>query len=177
MATTKWSIDPAHSEIHFKVKHLMITNVTGSIDTFTGTAETEGEDFENARIEFSAEMASINTNSPDRDTHLRSADFFEVDKYPHLTFKSSSMKKTGSDEYELTGDLSIKDVTRPITLKAESGGINKDPWGNMKAGFSLTGKLNRKDFGLTWNAGLETGGVLVSDEVRLTIEVQLVKAA
>ena len=177
MATTQWSIDPAHSEIHFKVKHLMITNVTGSIGTFTGGAETDGDDFENARVHFSADMASINTNAPDRDTHLRSADFFEVEKYPKLTFESTSMKKTSDDEYELTGNLTIKDVTKPVTLKAESGGINKDPWGNMKAGFSLTGKLNRKDFGLTWNAALETGGVLVSDDVRLIIEAQLVKAA
>ena len=177
METTKWSIDPAHSEIHFKVKHLMITNVTGSLGTFSGTAETVGDNFENAKISFSADMASINTNAPDRDTHLRSADFFEVDKYPKLTFESTSMKKVSGDEYELTGNLTIKDVTRPITLKAESGGMNTDPWGNSKAGFSLNGKLNRKDFGLTWNAALETGGMLVGDEVKLLIEVQLVKAA
>jgi polyisoprenoid-binding protein YceI len=176
METTKWSIDPAHSEIHFKVKHLMITNVTGSIDSFTGEAETEGDDFDNAKISFRADMASINTNSADRDAHLKSADFFEVDKYPKLTFESTSMKKISDDEYELRGNLTIKDETKPVTLKVENGGINKDPWGNTKAGFSLSGKLNRKEFGLTWNAALETGGMLVSDDVKLIMEVQLVKA-
>lgn len=177
MATTKWSIDPAHSEIQFKVKHLMITNVTGSFGTFTGGAETEGDDFENASIHFSADMSTISTNSPDRDNHLKSADFFEVEKYPHMTFQSTSVKKVDGDEYELVGNLTIRDVTKPVTLRAEFSGINKDPWGQTKAGFSLHGKLNRKDFGLTWNASLETGGVLVSDEVKLLAEIQVVKSA
>lgn len=177
MATTQWTIDPAHSEIQFKVKHLMITTVTGSFGTFSGGAETEGDNFENARIHFTAEIASINTNSPDRDTHLRSADFFEAETHPKLTFESTGMQRKSDEEYLLTGNLTIKGTPQPVTLKAEFGGIGTDPWGNTKAGFSLSGKISRKDFGLTWNAALETGGVMVSDEVRLLAEVQLVKAA
>ncbi len=177
MATTTWTIDPAHSEIQFKVKHMMIATVTGSFGSFSGGAETEGEGFDNARIHFSAETASINTNAADRDNHLRSGDFFDSETYPALRFESSGMRKTGDDEYELSGSLTIKDVTRPVVLKAEYGGVGKDPWGNTKAGFSLSGKINRRDFGLTWNAALEAGGVLVSDEVKLLAEVQLIKTA
>ncbi len=177
MAKTQWSIDPAHSEIHFKVKHMMITTVTGKFEKFTGGAETDGDDFEGASIHFSAETGSVNTNAPDRDTHLRSGDFFESEKYPNLSFQSTSMRKKSDDEYELTGNLTIKDVTKPITLKAEFGGVGKDPWGNTKAGFSLSGKIHRPDFGLTWNAALETGGLLVSEDVKLLAEVQLLKAA
>ena len=176
MATTKWTIDPAHSEIQFKVKHLMITTVTGSFGTFTGGAETEGDDFENARVDFSADVASINTNSTDRDNHLRSADFFDAENHAQLTFEGKLNKKS-DDEYALTGNLTLKGTTQPVTLKAEFGGIGTDPWGNTKAGFSLSGKINRKDFGLSWNAALETGGVMVSEDVRLLAEVQLVKAA
>ncbi len=177
MAATQWSIDPAHSEIQFKVKHLMITTVTGSFGTFSGGAETDGDDFENARIHFSADIASINTNSADRDGHLQSADFFDAATHPKMTFESTSMTKKDDEEYELKGTLTIKGQSQPVTLKAEFGGIGKDPWGNTKAGFSLSGKINRKDFGLTWNAALETGGVMVSEDVRLLAEVQLVKAA
>jgi polyisoprenoid-binding protein YceI len=122
-------------------------------------------------------VATINTNSPDRDNHLRSADFFDAENHAQLTFEGTDMKKKGDDEYELTGDLTIKGQTQPVTLKAEFGGIGTDPWGNTKAGFSLSGKINRKDFGLSWNAALETGGVMVSEDVRLLAEVQLVKSA
>jgi polyisoprenoid-binding protein YceI len=177
MAKTHWAIDPAHSEIQFKVKHMMITTVTGSFGKFKGGAETDGDDFENADIHFSAETASIDTNAPDRDNHLRSADFFESEKHPELTFTSTGMKPKSDDLYELTGILTIKGVSHPVTLKAEFGGIGKDPWGNTKAGFSLSGKINRHDFGLKWNAALETGGVLVSEDVKLLAEVQLLKAA
>jgi polyisoprenoid-binding protein YceI len=178
MATTKWSIDPAHSEIQFKVKHMMITTVTGSFGSFSGGAETDSTDsFENARVYFTAETSSINTNAPDRDNHLRSGDFFESEKYPQIKFESTSVRQVDGDEYELEGNLTIKDVTKPVKLKAEFGGIGKDPWGNTKAGFSLSGKINRKEFGLTWNAALETGGVLVSEDVRLIAEVQLLQAA
>ena len=177
MATKQWSIDPSHSEIQFKVKHLMITTVTGSFGAFEGSVETEDDKFDNARVRFTADVASIDTNSADRDNHLRSADFFETAKYPKMSFESTGLKKVEGEEYELTGNLTIKDVTKPVKLKAEFGGIGQDPWGNTKAGFSLNGKINRKDFGLNWNAALETGGVLVSDEVKLIAEIQLVKAA
>lgn len=176
MAKTHWTIDQAHSEIQFKVKHMMITTVTGSFGNFKGGAETEGEDFDNATIHFSAETGSVNTNAPDRDAHLRSGDFFESEKYPQLAFTGTTKKQSG-DEYELSGTLTIKDVSKPVRLKAEFGGVGKDPWGNMKAGFSLTGKINRKEFGLNWNAALEAGGVLVSEDVKLVAEVQLLKVA
>lgn len=174
-STNKWIIDPTHSEIHFKVKHLVIATVTGSFDKFEGSLETEADDFSNAHIEFSADVDSINTNSPDRDNHLKSPDFFDAANYPKLLFKSRSFKKTGDSEYKLTGDITMRGVTREITLDTEFGGTMKDPWGNEKAGFELTGKLNRKDFGLNWNAVTEAGGMVVSEEVRLQLSVELVK--
>jgi polyisoprenoid-binding protein YceI len=175
MNTIKWTSDPAHSEVTFKVKHMMITNVTGLLTDYKVEAESASDDFTKASVKFTAKLNSINTGNEQRDTHLRSADFFDVDKYSEMTFKSTSFEKNGSD-FKLKGDLTIKDVTKPITLDVEFGGINKDPWGNTKAGFSVTGKLNRKDFGLNWNAALETGGVLVSDEVKIAAEIQLVKS-
>lgn len=174
MATTQWVLDPAHSEIKFKVRHLMITNVTGSFDKFTSTAETTGDDFTTAQIVFTGDVNSIATGNEQRDAHLKSADFFETDKYPELVFKSTSLRLKG-DDYELAGDLTLHGVTRPVTLSVEVGGIAKDPYGQTKAGFSVTGKINRKDFGLNWNAATETGGVVVSDEVRIQAEVQYVK--
>lgn len=177
MSMTKWVLDPTHSEIQFKVKHLMITTVTGYFREFSATAESNGDDFSNGIIEFEAKTASIDTNNADRDTHLRSGDFFESEKYPVLKFQSSGMKISGNGDLKLTGNMTIKDVTKPVTLDVEFGGIMKDPWGNEKAGFSLSGKINRKDWSLNWNAALETGGVLVSDEVRIFCEVQLAKQA
>lgn len=177
MATTKWSLDPTHSEIGFKVKHLMFTNVSGQFKKFTASAETEGDDFSTAAIQFSAEVDSIDTNNEQRDTHLKSADFFDAASNPQLSFTSTSFSSKGSDEYTLNGNLTMHGVTHPVTLAVEFGGIVKDPWGNTKAGFSITGKLNRKDFGLNWNAVLETGGVMVSEEVKIHAEIQLVKQA
>lgn len=177
MATTKWTLDPAHSEIQFKVKHMMIATVTGGFDTFDVQVTTEDEDFATADISFSAETASINTGTKDRDKHLRSADFFDAEQYPEMSFKATEFKPNGDGEFELKGDLTIKGVTKPVKLDVEMGGIGKDPWGNTKAGFTLSGKINRKDWGLNWNAALETGGVLVSDEVKLLGEIQLSKAA
>ncbi|WP_018344240.1 YceI family protein [Cytophaga aurantiaca] len=173
MATTNWIIDASHSEIQFKVKHLVITTVTGSFNEFSGTVEA-GDTFENAKISFEANTASINTNSDQRDGHLKSGDFFDVEKFPKLSFKATKFAKKG-DGFELVGDLTIKDVTNSVTLAVEYGGTAKDPWGNTKAGFEVTGKINRKDFGLTWNAPTEAGGVLVSDEVKLIANVQLLK--
>ena len=175
--TTKWVLDPTHSELLFKVKHLMITNVKGEFRKFNAEATTQGEDFSTAQITVSIDASSVFTNNDDRDNHLRSADFFEVEKYGELTFASSSLTKNGDDEYKLSGLLTIRGVSKPVELEVEFGGINKDPWGNMKAGFSLNGKISRKEWGLNWNAALETGGVLVSDEVRLSAEIQMVKQA
>lgn len=176
MATTKWVSDPSHSEVGFKVKHLMVTNVSGSFNTFSVTAETTGDDFSNATVDFSADATSISTNSEQRDEHLKSADFFDATNFPHITFKATGFEKKGGDEaFELTGDLSIKGVTKSVKLNVEYGGVVKDPWGNIKAGFTVTGKINRKDFGLNWNAMLETGGVMVSEDVRINSEIQLIK--
>ena len=174
MATTNWTIDPTHSEIGFKVKHMMFTNVSGKFEKYEGTIVSENENFENATIEFSADIDSINTGNADRDNHLKSADFFNGDSNPKLQFKSSSFAKK-NDDYELAGDLSINGVTKFVQLPAEFSGLMTDPWGNTKAGLNVSGKINRKDWGLNWNSALETGGVLVSDEVRLNIEIQLVK--
>lgn len=175
MSATKWVIDPQHSEIFFKVKHLMITTVTGYFREFYAEAETEGNDFSTARVKFSAKTASIDTNAPDRDKHLRSGDFFDAEKYPEMTFKSTGLEKQDENNFLLKGDLTIRDVTKPVTLKAELGGLMKDPYGTEKAGFSINGKINRKDWGLNWNTTLETGGVLVSDEVQLFCEIQVAK--
>jgi polyisoprenoid-binding protein YceI len=175
MSTTKWAVDPTHSEIGFKVKHMMFTNVSGQFKNFTATAETEGDNFDNAKFDFSADVDSVTTGSADRDAHLLSADFFNAEQFPKLTFTSTAFTKKNEGEYNLTGDLTVHGVSKPVTLDVEFGGIAKDPWGNTKAGFTITGKLNRKDFGLTWNAALETGGVLVGEDVKLAIELQFVK--
>jgi len=172
--TTNWVIDPTHSEIQFKVKHMVITTVTGSFTEFNGSAES-ADDFENASIRFEADVHSINTNNEQRDGHLKGPDFFEADKYPKLSFTSTKFTKTGDDQFELTGDLTIKGVTKPVSLAVEYTGTVKDPYGQTKAGFELKGKINRKDFGLTWHVLTEAGGALVSDEVRLEANLQLVK--
>jgi len=173
MKTTKWAIDPTHSEITFKVKHLMISNVKGEFRTFQ--ANIDGEDFTNSTISANIDASSISTNNNDRDTHLKSPDFFEVEKYPVITFVSTSIKKVDDDEFKLVGDLTIKGTTEEITLDTEFGGFMKDPYGNEKAGFSINGKLNRKDFGLNWNAALEAGGVMVANEIKIYAEVQFIK--
>lgn len=176
MSTQKWAIDPSHSEIQFKVKHLMITTVTGSFGKFEGSAETEGNDFSTAKISFSADIDSIDTKSEQRDAHLKSPDFFDAGSHPKLSFESTEMISKGGNDYTLKGNLSIRGVSKPIELEVESAGIANDPWGNAKAGFTLSGKINRKDFGLVWNMPTDTGGVLVSEEVRILAEVQLAKA-
>lgn len=175
---TKWVIDPAHTEISFRVKHLMITNVKGVFNEFSGSATITGNDFRTAEIEFSINSASIDTGAADRDAHLKSADFFEVDKYPQINFRGTSAKNnTESDSYTLTGELTMKGITRPVRLNVEFAGTMKDPWGNQKAGYTVSGKINRKEWGLNWNAALEAGGVLVSDDVSINCDVQLVKQA
>lgn len=176
MTKTKWTLDPMHSEIGFKVKHMMITNVSGAFEKFHVSVETTDVDFTTAKIEFTADVNTITTGSNDRDNHLKSPDFFDAANYPELKFVSTKVEKKDEDNYVFSGNLTIRDVTRPVKFDVEFGGIGKDPWGNTKAGFTITGKLNRTDFKLNWNAALETGGVLVSEEVRLQAEIQLVKA-
>ena len=175
MSTTKWVIDPTHSEIGFKVKHMMFTNVSGKFLKFDASIEAEDNDFENAKIEFTGAIDSITTGNADRDTHLLSPDFFDAAQFPEIKFNATSFIKINEGEYELVGDLTLHGVTKSVKLATEYGGLMKDPWGNTKMALSLEGKINRKDWGLNWNSALETGGVLVSEEVRLHIELQFVK--
>ncbi len=176
MATpATWVIDPTHSEVQFKVKHLVISTVTGSFKTFEGQVVTENEDFDGASVTFSADTASIDTNQEQRDGHLKSADFFDSENHPKLTFKNGVLTKTGEDTYSLKGDLTIKEITKPFELKAEYGGNMTDFYGNNKSGFELTGKINRKEFGLEWSAVTEAGGIVVGDDVKLIANIQVVK--
>jgi polyisoprenoid-binding protein YceI len=175
--TTQWAIDPTHSEIQFKVKHLVITTVTGSFTQFEGWAKSDGTNFDGAQVGFTAQTASVNTGNEQRDGHLRSDDFFNADKFPQLTFADGGLRKKADGAWELFGNLTIRDHTHPVILAADFGGVVQDPYGQTKAGFELTGKISRKDFGLLWNAVTEAGGAVVSDEVRLHINVQLVKKA
>jgi polyisoprenoid-binding protein YceI len=177
MATRKWAIDPTHSEIQFKVRHLMISTVTGSFTDYNVQAESEEYDMMNAKVVFTAKLDSISTGNADRDAHLKSPDFFDASNHPEIKFVSTSVKPGDSKEaFRLTGDLTVRGITKPITLDVEFGGIAKDPWGNTRAGFTVTGKLNRKDYGLTWNAMTEAGGVVVSDEVKIQCGVELVES-
>jgi polyisoprenoid-binding protein YceI len=171
-AKTKWVIDPMHSEVQFKIKHLVISTVTGSFKSFDGSAESNGEDFNDASIDFSLDVNSIDTNQADRDGHLKGADFFDAEKYPKITFKSTSFKGD-----KLTGDLTVRDVTKPVTLDVEYGGTATDFYGNVKAGFDVSGKISRKEFGLVWNGITEAGAIVVGDDVKLHINVQLAKQA
>ena len=175
MLLTKWSFDPTHSEITFKVKHLMITNVTGHFKQFTVSAETEGNDFRTVKnIHFSADAKSLETNNEKRNEDLRSSAFFNIEKYPKVEFSGTKYEING-DEAKLHGNLSIGGITKPITLNVDFGGVVKDPWGGERAGFNITGKVSRKEFGMTYNTVMEAGGVVVGDEVKINAEVELVK--
>ncbi|HEY6505533.1 MAG TPA: YceI family protein [Chitinophagaceae bacterium] len=177
MATTKWTMDPAHSEAQFKVKHLMITTVTGHFAKFGLQVETDGDDFTKATsIVFTADINSITTGNEQRDTHLKSADFFAADQYPQLKFVGKKYERSGS-AFKLEGDLTIRDITKTITLDVEFGGIVTDPWGQTKAGFTIEGKIKRKEFKLEWDAVTEAGQVVVSNDVRILCEIQLIKQA
>ena len=167
---TKWSIDPTHSEIAFRVKHMMLSTVTGHFEDFVASVETESEDFKDAVVHFSAKIESINTKNGDRDAHLKSDDFFNAAAYPEMTFQSKSF-----DGERLIGDLTIRDVTKEVILDVELNGIAVDPYGQTKAGFEITGEINRKDFNLTWNAVTEAGSIVVSDKVKLAVEAQFIK--
>jgi len=173
--TKTWAVDPAHSEILFKVKHMMVSTVTGSFDEFNGTLKTTDSGFEDAQIEFRASTKSINTRNADRDKHLNSDDFFNSEKYPEMKFISKSFKKQDDSNYILVGDLTIRDVTREVTLSVTHEGTAVDPYGQKKAGFEITGKLNRKDFDLKWDAVTEAGNIVVSNEVNLVLNVQLIE--
>src|SRR5690606_17083677 len=177
MAKTKWVVDPAHSEIQFKVKHLMITTVTGYFRDYNIEVETDEDDFTKASsIIFTAKTSSIDTNNSQRDTHLKSDDFFNAEKFDEVKFVGKSFAKAG-ENYELQGDLTIRDITKPITLEVEYGGIVTDPYGQTKAGFTVDGKIKRKEFNLTWDAVTEAGQVVVSNDIRIHCEVQLIKQA
>jgi polyisoprenoid-binding protein YceI len=171
----KWSIDPIHTEIAFKVKHLMISNVKGVFREYGASIFTTGTDFSSANIDFWMDPSSVDTGEKKRDEHLKSADFFDVEKHRKISFVSDSLEKSGEDNiYNLGGNLTIKGITKKVKLDVEFGGTIKDPWGNERVGLSLTGKINRKDWGLNWNTVLDGGGVMISEEVRIICEVELV---
>jgi len=169
-------MDATHSEVHFKVRHLMVSWVTGSFRKFDATVETEGHDITTAKVNFTADLSSISTNNEQRDAHLRSTDFFDAENHPQLIFESGKLEKINEEEYTMHGTLTIRGTSKPITLKVEFGGIMKDPWGNTRAGFALSGKLNRKDFGVNFSMLSETGGVLLGDEVAINANAEFVSA-
>ncbi|MGO4373536.1 YceI family protein [Paenibacillus sp. 2TAB19] len=172
MAKSNWTVDASHSAVDFSVKHMMIAKVKGTFHTFEANIVADPQDLTSAEIDFSIDLTSIDTRNNDRDAHLRSGDFFETEKYPALTFKATSIVKTDDGEYNITGDVSLHGVTRSESFAASFEGAGKDPWGNEKVGFSATGSLKRSDYGLTYNAALETGGVLIGDEVKISIEIE-----
>ena len=178
MAKIKWALDPTHSEVTFKIKHLMIANVGGEFTNFTVDAETEGEDFTTAKVNFTADVTSVTTGNEQRDGHLKTDDFFNAEKYPQIKFTATKYEAVDNDgSYELYGDLTIRDVTKNVKFDVEFGGVIKDPWGNTRAGFSVNGKINRKDFGLKWHAVTEAGGLVASDDVRIHCNVELIEQA
>ena len=169
-----WQIDTSHSSVDFSIRHMMISTVRGTFERFSGTVEADEANPTAALVDVQIEVASINTRDEKRDAHLRSPDFFDVDTYPSISFKSKRVERTNDDTGKLIGDLTIKDVTREVVLDVEYAGQSRSPWGTTSAGFSATTKINRKDWGLNWNVALETGGVLVADEVKIHIEVERV---
>ncbi|MGL5705543.1 MAG: YceI family protein [Tannerellaceae bacterium] len=173
MAAIQWTIDTSHTEIGFKIKHMMVSNVRGVFSKYTGTVETEGSDFSVAKVELDIDVASVDTNNTQRDTHLRSKDFFEAETYKNMVFKSTKVEKVDDSNFKLTGDLTIKNNTLPVTLDVEMGGIVNDPYGNTRAGFSVSGKLSRKAFGLSWNGTLPGGDSIVGDEITINCEIEI----
>ncbi len=177
MTTNKWNIDGTHSGINFSIRHMVVSKVRGRFGKFGGTLELDGDDLTRSTIEVTIDASSIDTGTAQRDDHLRSADFFDVERFPELRFHGKRIAKAGRDHYRVLGDLTIRDVTREVTLDVEYGGQAKDPWGNERAGFLAKSSIDRKDFGLQWNQVLEAGGLLVGDRVDIELEVQAVKAA
>lgn len=171
-----WNIDPDHSSVGFKVKHLMVSNVQGNFNKYSGVVEVDDKDITKSTVQVTIDTNSINTNVQKRDEHLRSADFFNVAKYPAMTFVSKKVVRAGEDRLKVTGDLTLHGVTKEVVLDVEGPSVeSKDPWGNIRKGATATTKINRKDFGLTWNKGLETGGVLVGDEITITLEIEMIR--
>jgi len=177
MATNTWNLDAAHSGIHFSVRHMVVSKVRGRFSKFSGSVDLEDDDLTRSLVTVTIDAASLDTGTGQRDDHLRSADFFDVERFPELRFKSTRIEKVGDERYRVHGDLTVRDVTREVTLDVEYGGRAKDPWGNERVGFLAKTALDRKDFGLKWNQVLEAGGVLVGDRVEIDLEVQAVKAA
>lgn len=178
MAKFKWVLDPAHSEVTFKVKHLMIATVSGQFTKFDASAETEEEDFTTAKVNFTADADSITTSNEQRDGHLKSPEFFDAPKFPQIKFVATKYKKVDNEgNYEVYGDLTIRDVTKSVKLDTEFGGIAKDPWGNTRAGFTVSGKINRKEFGLKWDAVTDAGSIVLGDEVRIYVGLEFIKQA
>lgn len=175
MALSTWGLDPTHSGVSFTIKHMMFSKVRGSFKSFEASIEADPSDLTTASVSFSVDLASVDTNNADRDNHLKSADFFDVENHPKMTFTAKSIAKNGDGSYAMTGDLSLHGVTKSETFTVEFEGEGKDPWGNTKAAFHAAGTVNRTDYGLKWNAALEAGGFLVGDEVKVEIEVQAVK--
>ncbi|RFU70375.1 polyisoprenoid-binding protein [Peribacillus saganii] len=177
MTKEKWVVDASHSSVEFSVKHMMIAKVKGTFHNFEASIDADPADLTSADIEFSVDASSIDTRNGDRDAHLKSADFFDVEQYPNINFKSTNIVKKDDDEYEITGDVTLHGVTRSETFTATFEGQGKDPWGNDKVGFSAEGKVNRSDYGLTYNAALETGGVLIGDQIKISITIEAGKQA
>lgn len=177
MAKTHWNLDTAHSEVQFKVKHMMVSTVTGSFQQFTSTVEMEGTDLTTAFVQFEAEVASITTRNEQRDGHLRSGDFFDSENHPKIAFVSTRWEKKSDEHYTLYGDLTIRGVTRPVSLEVECGGVMTDPWGQQRSGFTVRGVINRKDFGVNFSMVSEAGGVLLSNEVKIECNVEFTQAA
>ena len=175
MAATKWVIDPLHSEIQFKVKHLVISTVTGTFKTFSGAVTSETGEFDNASVSFKIDVNSVDTNQAQRDAHLKNSDFFESDKYPEINFESTSFKKLSDEDYKLVGNLTMRGVTKPVELKAEFGGSAKDNYGNIKYGFEVSGIINRKEFGVSFNGLTETGGLALGEDIKLIANIQVAK--
>ncbi|HQR79731.1 MAG TPA: YceI family protein [Actinomycetota bacterium] len=172
-----WTLDPAHTRIGFSARHAMVTKVRGSFTDFTGSLTLDAANPANSKATLTAQLASVDTGSPDRDAHLVSADFFDVANFPAMTFESTTVKQTDDDEFVLVGELTIKDVTRPVEIEVELDGVVTDPFGNIRAGFEGEAEISRKDFGLTWNVALDAGGVLVSDKIKIQLDVSATKVA
>jgi polyisoprenoid-binding protein YceI len=178
MATVTWNLDPAHSRAEFKVKHMMISNVKGGFSGLSGTLVENTDNPSLSSVDASINISTVSTADEQRDTHLKSADFFHAEQFPTMTFKSTKVEKKGDEEYAVTGDLTLHGVTKSVTFAVEGPSQpGKDPWGNTRIGLSATTKINRKDFGLTWNAALETGGILVGEDVQISLDVQFIRAA
>jgi len=173
--TTRWGVDASHSQIGFRVKHMVISTVSGMFKNFTVDVETQGDDFTTAKVNVTVDTASVDTGSDQRDGHLKGDDFFHAGEFPQMKFVSDRVEKVNDERWHLHGNLTIRDITKPVTLDVEFGGVVKDPWGMTRAGFAVSGKISRTDYGLKWNAALETGGMVVADDVRINCEVEIVK--